>query len=73
MSITTPVTFEEGPAAAPRGAKTKKAPDNWTSPQWRYTLIVLIIVIVLLIPVFVTVVLAFRPQGLFTRAQPRKI
>jgi multiple sugar transport system permease protein len=62
VSITTPVTFEEGPAPPPRGGKTKKAQPGWTSPQWRYTLTVLVIVLVLLIPVFVTVILAFRPQ-----------
>jgi multiple sugar transport system permease protein len=41
---------------------TGKASMKSTSPRWRYTLAVLVIAVVVLIPVFVTVMLAFRPQ-----------
>jgi len=41
---------------------TGKASTKSTSPRWRYTLAVLVIALVVLIPVFVTVMLAFRPQ-----------
>ena len=43
-------------------SRTGKASAKSTSPQWRYTLAVLVIAVVVLIPVFVTVMLAFRPQ-----------
>ncbi len=45
-----------------RGWSKKKAKLNDTSPQWRFTLLVSLISIVVLIPVGVTVVLSFRPQ-----------
>jgi multiple sugar transport system permease protein len=50
-SVTSPDESAAGAAPARSGA-----------PRWRYTLAVLVITVVLLIPVFVTVMLAFRPQ-----------
>jgi multiple sugar transport system permease protein len=42
--------------------ETREVPKKTKSSRWRYTLAVLVIALVVLIPVFVTVILAFQPQ-----------
>ena len=59
---TAAATSGVNPLASLDDGGATKAPADRTKPQWRYTLIVLAITIVLLIPVGVTVVLAFQPQ-----------
>jgi multiple sugar transport system permease protein len=50
-SLTSPDEFE-----------TREAPTKSESSRWPYTLAALVIALVVLIPVFVTVILAFQPQ-----------
>jgi multiple sugar transport system permease protein len=50
-SLTSPDEFE-----------TREAPTKSESSRWGYTLAALVIALVVLIPVFVTVILAFQPQ-----------
>lgn len=45
-----------------RSRKEKISRLNASTPQWRYTIVVLIICAVVLVPVGITVVLSFRPQ-----------
>ena len=45
-----------------RSRRKKKSQLNATTPQWRYTVVVVLICAIVLIPVAVTVVLSVRPQ-----------
>ena len=62
MSASAVGTAAANPLTAPDRPGTGKGPAASTAPRWRYTLAVLVIALIVLIPVFVTVVLAFRPQ-----------
>lgn len=44
------------------GWREKKAPFSAASPQWRFTLVVLLICVVVLIPIGIIVVLSVQPQ-----------
>jgi multiple sugar transport system permease protein len=55
-------TAAANPLTTPDGSGTEEGPAVSTAPRWRYTLAVLVIALIVLVPVFVTVVLAFRPQ-----------
>jgi len=43
-------------------ARASQPRTRATAPRWRYTVLVSVVSVILLIPVFVTVVLAFQPQ-----------
>jgi len=43
--------------------RPEKSGTRGTVPRWVYTLAVSVIALILLIPVFVTIVLAFQPQA----------
>ena len=62
MSASAVGTAAANPLTTPDGPVTEEGPAVSTAPRWRYTLAVLVIALIVLIPVFVTVVLAFRPQ-----------
>ena len=62
MSASVVGTAAANPLTTPDGSGTEEGPAVSTAPRWRYTLAVLVIALIVLIPVFVTVVLAFRPQ-----------
>jgi len=62
MRVSAVETVEAASPAPAEESGTRATPPKSASPRWRYTLAVLVIALVVLIPVFVTVVLAFRPQ-----------
>lgn len=49
-------------STTPRPARAKRSARDVSSPHWAYTLAAAIIAAIVMIPVFVTVVLAFQPQ-----------
>lgn len=55
-------TSTTGSLEATTKARPGKQRTRATAPRWRYTVLVSVVSVVLLIPVFVTVVLAFQPQ-----------
>ena len=52
----------DAPLVTPDESVRLKARKGSNKPRWRYTILVLLITLVALIPVFVTVVLSFQPQ-----------
>lgn len=62
MSDSPPLATETASTDVGSSRATRNAHLNATSPQWRFTLLVLLVCAIVLIPVGVTVVLSIRPQ-----------